>query len=619
MAKQYLDKDGLLYFWQKIKNLFSQKSETVTNITRSGTTFTATRADGTTFTFTQQDNNTWNANAVNTAGYVAAPTSSNGNKVWKTDGTGAPAWRDEKSYSNATTSVAGLMSSDDKTKLNGIASGAEVNLPAYSKVKVGSTTVSASGKTDTVELVAGSNVTLTPSTTDKSVTIAATDTTYSNATTSVAGLMSSDDKTKLNGIASGAEVNQNAFSSVTVDGAEEMTAASKTGTLDFALGSHLTGSTDQGNSQVSLAAEEYYGICDTANNDATKVVTLLNNATFRAYNGVRVCVRFTHNNIAAVANLKLSVNGISLPIRYRGTAIPSASNLGADRTYEFVLYAASQNADPSYWEIVGDLDTNSTYSNASLGNGVGTCATATATSDKVVTLSGYSLATNGFVSVKFSYAVVAGATLSINAKGAKPITYMGSAIEDGVIGAGDTATFVYDGTNYILIAVDYWGDRLETLSSDVSNIAGAVSDLESGAVTGVKGSAETTYRKGNVNITAANVGAIATSARGAANGVCPLNASSKIDPTYLPSYVDDVIEAYPRSGQTALSSTWLATGSASGTVITPEAGKIYVLMGDSGDYAANTQFRWSGTSYVKLADGGVSSITNAEIDTILAS
>ena len=86
----------------------------------------------------------------------------------------------------------------------------------------------------------------------------------------------------------------------------------------------------------------------------------------------------------------------------------------------------------------------------------------------------------------------------------------------------------------------------------------------------------------------------------------------------LPSYVDDVIEAYARSGQTALSQNWLATGSASGTVITPEAGKIYVLMADSGDYAANTQFRWGGTAYVKLADGGVSSITNAEIDTIVA-
>ena len=112
---------------------------------------------------------------------------------------------------------------------------------------------------------------------------------------------------------------------------------------------------------------------------------------------------------------------------------------------------------------------------------------------------------------------------------------------------------------------------------------------------------------------------VAKSSIGAASGVAPLDANSKIDSQYLPSYVDDVVEAYARSGQTALSQNWLATGSATGTVITPETGKIYILMADSGDYSANTQFRWGGTAYVKLNDGGVSSITNAEIDTIVAS
>lgn len=114
-------------------------------------------------------------------------------------------------------------------------------------------------------------------------------------------------------------------------------------------------------------------------------------------------------------------------------------------------------------------------------------------------------------------------------------------------------------------------------------------------------------------------GKVASSLIGAASGVCPLNASSKIDSTYLPSYVDDVIEAYARSGQTALTQNWLATGSASGTVITPESGKVYILMADSGNYAANSQFRWGGTAYVQLYDGGVSAITTSEIDAIVAS
>lgn len=122
----------------------------------------------------------------------------------------------------------------------------------------------------------------------------------------------------------------------------------------------------------------------------------------------------------------------------------------------------------------------------------------------------------------------------------------------------------------------------------------------------------------NVTITASDVSAIPTSAKGAASGVCPLDANSKVDSSYLPSYVDDVIETYARSGATALASDWLSTTSG-GSALTPETGKIYVLMADSGDYAANTQFRWGGTTYVKLADGGVTSITNAEIDTIVAS
>ena len=53
---------------------------------------------------------------------------------------------------------------------------------AFSKVKVGSTTVAADSAGDTLELVAGSNVTLTPDATNDKVTIAATDTTYTDGT-----------------------------------------------------------------------------------------------------------------------------------------------------------------------------------------------------------------------------------------------------------------------------------------------------------------------------------------------------------------------------------------------------------------------------------------------------
>lgn len=64
-------------------------------------------------------------------------------------------------------------------------SGAEVNQNAFSNVKVGTTTVAAKAKTDTITFVAGSNVTITPDATNKQVTIAATDTKYTHPTSGV--------------------------------------------------------------------------------------------------------------------------------------------------------------------------------------------------------------------------------------------------------------------------------------------------------------------------------------------------------------------------------------------------------------------------------------------------
>ena len=61
----------------------------------------------------------------------------------------------------------------EKTKLDGIAAGAEVNQNAFSAVTVGATTVSAGAKTDTLTLVGGTNVTITPDAANKTITITA--------------------------------------------------------------------------------------------------------------------------------------------------------------------------------------------------------------------------------------------------------------------------------------------------------------------------------------------------------------------------------------------------------------------------------------------------------------
>lgn len=61
-------------------------------------------------------------------------------------------------------------------------SGAEANQNAFSKVKVGNSTISSGAKTDMLTMIAGNNVTLTANTDGKSVTIASKDTVYTHPT-----------------------------------------------------------------------------------------------------------------------------------------------------------------------------------------------------------------------------------------------------------------------------------------------------------------------------------------------------------------------------------------------------------------------------------------------------
>lgn len=77
----------------------------------------------------------------------------------------------------------------EKNKLSGIASGAEVNQNAFSNIKVGTTTVAADAKTDTVEFV-GDNVTITPDATNGKVTFA-----VASGTTSAAGIVTLSNST----------------------------------------------------------------------------------------------------------------------------------------------------------------------------------------------------------------------------------------------------------------------------------------------------------------------------------------------------------------------------------------------------------------------------------------
>ena len=78
---------------------------------------------------------------------------------------------------------------------------------------------------------------------------------------------------------------------------------------------------------------------------------------------------------------------------------------------------------------------------------------------------------------------------------------------------------------------------------------------------------------------AADVGAIPASQKGAESGVAELDSSGKVPSAQLPSYVDDVVEFASRD-------SFPATG---------EDGKIYIAED------TNLTYRWSGTQYVEIS------------------
>lgn len=77
----------------------------------------------------------------------------------------------------------------------------------------------------------------------------------SNATTDVNGFMSNTDKAKLDGIAAGAEVNQNAFSNIKV-GSITVAADAKTDTLEFVAGANVTLTADASTDKVTITAKD---------------------------------------------------------------------------------------------------------------------------------------------------------------------------------------------------------------------------------------------------------------------------------------------------------------------------------------------------------------------------
>ena len=141
------------------------------------------------------------------------------------------------------------------------------------------------------------------------------------------------------------------------------------------------------------------------------------------------------------------------------TAIPDSLGGGISSESDPVFTAW----DKDYNDLI-NKPTNADFGQGVVRNKVNNPSGAT---DIEVNFSTYELVNGGVVSLAFTRAVPAGATLNINNKGAKPIFYHEAALPAGLIKANDRCLFMYNGPaeRYYLIAIDRWGADLNALAA----------------------------------------------------------------------------------------------------------------------------------------------------------
>lgn len=280
----------------------------------------------------------------------------------------------------------------EKNKLSGIESGAEVNQNAFSNITIGSTTIAADTKTDTLTLVAGSNVTITPDAANDKITIAATDTVYTHPsyTSKTSGLYkitvdgsghvsgaTAVSKSDITGL--GIPEQDTTYSVATTTTAGLMSAADKI-TLD-SLDSYV------GDKKVSDAIDEVFDNAITSLSVSGKVITYTKgdgstgtvttqdtNTTYSAGTGISLSgTTFSNSGVRSVTTgstngtISVNTNGTPADIAVKGlgsaayTASTAYDSAGAANT---ALASAKSYTDAEITEWVGDKKVSEQISTA---------------------------------------------------------------------------------------------------------------------------------------------------------------------------------------------------------------------------------------------------------------
>lgn len=345
----------------------------------------------------------------------------------------------------------------------------------------------------------------------------------SGTSTTSGGFMSQTDKKKLDGVAENATANVGTITGITMNGSSKGTS----GVVN--LGTVITAHQD-----ISGKADKSATVSNVAYDTTNKKIT-------KTING-------TTTDVVSVATLKTDLG--SMP---------------ASDVYDW----AKAETKPTY--------TYSEVGAASSGHG-----------HSVVT-SGTSTTSGGFMSQadkKKLDGIAAGATANVgtitgikmngSSKGSSGVVDLGTVItaHQDISGKADKSATVsnvaYDSTNAKITKT------INGTTSDVVTVSTLKSALGSMPASDVYAWAKASTKP---SYSASEVGAIATTSKGANGGVAELDSTGKVPSSQLPSFVDDVLEY-------ASSSSFPTTG---------ESGKIYIAKD------TNKTYRWSGTAYVEIS------------------
>ena len=243
-----------------------------------------------------------------------------------------------------------------------------------------------------------------------------------------------------------------------------------------------------------------YYVCDTAAGTAAKTVAATG---YSLTSGG--CIRVKMNNANTANNVTLNINSTGAKALYYDGAQASATNTWEagevlEVYYDGTQYQCASGGGGKFASgqkvkeisLLDNLDSSgnlpkssavkSETDNLYANIGLFECSTANGTAAKTVSATGYKLTTGGHILVRMTNEnTAANPTLNINKTGAKPLFYYGErASSTNSWNAGDLLVMYYDGTNYTAMLYDADAKHIVldgTISGLPSNVQDAIDSL----------------------------------------------------------------------------------------------------------------------------------------------